>query len=238
VLGPRRGQLIGRFRLDADRGLLLDTFEGDVRLRPKAFHVLRVLAERRGSVVGRDELLDRVWLGVHVTDDSVTQCIGEIRRALGASGAGVLRTVAGRGYVLDRDADAPGEDGGLPSIAVLPFVGLGHAAATALAAALTDDLAVGIARLGQAAVVLPPQRDAGAVEGAFPARLGASHHLRGSVRIARAGQARVTAQLVEARRGTVGWADSFDRRAASGVFLAGHDELVAEIALAVCSAAK
>ena len=48
----------------------------------------------------RDALLTAVWGDVAVTDDSLTQCISEIRRALGPSAAGLLRTHARRGYII------------------------------------------------------------------------------------------------------------------------------------------
>src|SRR5689334_20071493 len=54
-----------------------------VALSPKASAVLRCLLEHAGRLVGKDELLDRVWPDAAVSDGSLKVCIGEIRRALG-----------------------------------------------------------------------------------------------------------------------------------------------------------
>jgi DNA-binding winged helix-turn-helix (wHTH) protein len=56
--------------------------EADVKLRPKSFQVLRYLAERSGRLVTREELLRATWPDVIVTDESLTKCIADIRKAL------------------------------------------------------------------------------------------------------------------------------------------------------------
>ncbi|MBF9058193.1 hypothetical protein HKCCSP123_03270 [Rhodobacterales bacterium HKCCSP123] len=45
--------------------------------------VLSVLLAARGNVVSRTELMEQVRPDAHVTDDSLVQCISEIRKALG-----------------------------------------------------------------------------------------------------------------------------------------------------------
>ena len=59
-----------------------------------------MLAARRGEIVGKDELHAAVWGDIAVTEDSLVQCIGDIRRALGAA-RDALQTVPRRGYRLD-----------------------------------------------------------------------------------------------------------------------------------------
>lgn len=53
-----------------------------VPLQPKAFAVLRHLAERPGALVTKRELLDAVWADAAVTENSLTQSIRQLRRAL------------------------------------------------------------------------------------------------------------------------------------------------------------
>ena len=65
-----------------------------------------MLARRPGEVVAKDEIFAAVWRNVHVTDDSLTQCVGEIRRAMGDSAHGVVQTVPKRGYRLVTTAPA------------------------------------------------------------------------------------------------------------------------------------
>ena len=85
------------FLLDPIRRSL--TFEGrDVDLRPKSFDVLCALLSKAGEVVSKDELIRHAWPGLVVTDDSLTQCIGDIRRALGERGPRLVRTAPRRGY--------------------------------------------------------------------------------------------------------------------------------------------
>ena len=63
-----------------------------IALRPQAFAVLRYLAEHVGRLVTKDELMHALWPGLVVTDDSLVQCIHEIRRALHDNDRIVLQT--------------------------------------------------------------------------------------------------------------------------------------------------
>jgi TolB-like protein/DNA-binding winged helix-turn-helix (wHTH) protein/thioredoxin-like negative regulator of GroEL len=104
---PTQRLEFGRYVLDLARGCLL--IEGrEVPLRPKTFAVLRYLAERPGQLVSKDELFEAVWPGLIVTDDTLVQSIGELRRALGDAGARLITTVPKRGYRFDAQA-APSE---------------------------------------------------------------------------------------------------------------------------------
>jgi DNA-binding winged helix-turn-helix (wHTH) protein len=76
-----------------------------IALRPQAFAVLRYLAERAGRLATKDELMHALWSGLVVTDDSLVQCIHEIRRALQDDDRVVLRTAPKRGYRLVLPAD-------------------------------------------------------------------------------------------------------------------------------------
>ena len=70
------------FTLDLARGSLLAADGAEIALRPKSLALLRHLVEHPGRLVDRDELMRAVWPGVFVTEDSVTQCVKEVRRAL------------------------------------------------------------------------------------------------------------------------------------------------------------
>ena len=52
-------------------------------LRPKTFSVLVYLIEQRQRLVTKDELINHVWDGAAVSDDTLVQCIVDIRKALG-----------------------------------------------------------------------------------------------------------------------------------------------------------
>src|SRR5271154_6423167 len=89
-----------RFALDLTRGCLrIDDHEID--LRPKAFEVLHHLVENAGRLVPKQELHEAVWSNVAVSDDSLVQCIRELRHKLGDDDRRVIKTVSRRGYLLD-----------------------------------------------------------------------------------------------------------------------------------------
>lgn len=94
------------------------TVQGDhVRLRPRSFAVLRLLASNLSRLVTKDELMAAVWNDAVVTEDSLTQCIADIRRALGDEARKIVRTVPRRGYLLLGDpaaAPGPGADSQTP----------------------------------------------------------------------------------------------------------------------------
>jgi DNA-binding winged helix-turn-helix (wHTH) protein/TolB-like protein/Flp pilus assembly protein TadD len=69
-----------------------------VRVRPQTAAVLTYLLLRPGRAVGKDELLAAVWPGVVVTENSLAQCIAEIRRELGETNQDAIRTLPRRGY--------------------------------------------------------------------------------------------------------------------------------------------
>jgi DNA-binding winged helix-turn-helix (wHTH) protein len=120
----------GNVVLDVSRGSLRDG-GADVALRSKALDLLLTLARNAGRTMSRDELFDAVWPAVTVTDDSITQCVREVRRAIGDSEGRVLRTIVKRGYCLDVVGESTAPSGhsppaqtecdDRPSLVVLPF---------------------------------------------------------------------------------------------------------------------
>ncbi len=55
--------------------------EKTVQITPKAMAVLQLLADANGRVVARNDIFDKVWPGATVTDDALTQCVVELRKA-------------------------------------------------------------------------------------------------------------------------------------------------------------
>jgi TolB-like protein/DNA-binding winged helix-turn-helix (wHTH) protein/Tfp pilus assembly protein PilF len=92
----------GDFTLDLTRGCLLRGAE-EVRLRPKSFEALKYLVENGGRLVSKDELMRAVWADTFVTDDSLVQCLIEIRRALADDSRRYIRTVPRRGYIFEAE---------------------------------------------------------------------------------------------------------------------------------------
>ena len=89
------------FTLDLTRGCLLRGSQ-EVKLRPKPFEVLKYLVENPGRLISKTELIEVIWPDTAVTDDSLVQCLIEVRRALGDDAQQVIKTVPRRGYIFDR----------------------------------------------------------------------------------------------------------------------------------------
>lgn len=73
-----------------------------VALEPQVFDFLRVLAERPGKLVTKDELIDAVWNGRIVSDATISARVNAARKAVGDSGKDqrVIRTVQRRGFEM------------------------------------------------------------------------------------------------------------------------------------------
>jgi adenylate cyclase len=217
----------GNVVLDLGRGALCNNNGAEVALRPKSLDLLLALARHPGRIMSRDELFDAVWPNVTVTEDSIAQCIREVRRAIGDPEGRVLRTIIKRGYRLDVDvqsetptAAAPergpavSSEQARPSLVVLPFQSIPSNPDTEwFADGIVEEITTALSRFRSLFVIARNSaftfkgesvdvRDVGQ-------RLGVRYVLEGSVR--RAGeQLRVTGQLVEAETGSHVWADRFD----------------------------
>lgn len=71
-----------------------------IALQPKPFDVLLYLVERHGHLIKKSELLDTVWADTIVAESALTNCIKEVRKALGddASRPSFIRTIHRLGY--------------------------------------------------------------------------------------------------------------------------------------------
>jgi len=125
VSGPAKLQ-IGRWTVEPALNQL--SADGDtVRLEPKAMAVLVYLAERPGQVVSRDALLSTVWSGLVVTDESLTQVVIKLRKALGdvAENPAYIQTISKGGYRLIAPVTRTAETTRTHRIAWLAAAGLG-----------------------------------------------------------------------------------------------------------------
>src|SRR6185503_1187605 len=130
--------IFGRFRLDlASRSLERDG--QPVKLGSRALDILCVLAEAKGEIVTKDDLMARVWRGLIVEENNIQVHVSALRKALdgGADDQSHLITVPSRGYRLiglqrssvlgpaSRDVTEGPALPDKPSIAVLPFQNMG-----------------------------------------------------------------------------------------------------------------
>src|SRR3954447_8502356 len=130
----RRFYAFGDFRLDAGERVLLGG-RGVVPLTPKAFDTLLVLVENSGHVLGKEELMRKVWPDSFVEENNLAQNISLLRKALGEEGGGrkYIETVPRRGYrfVADVRQEGPADGSGDAAAAAVPSAAEGAPARAA-----------------------------------------------------------------------------------------------------------
>ena len=236
----------GRYRFEpATARLWAD--QREIKLTRKAAGVLGLLVERAGQPVTKQDLFASVWRNTVVSDDALTTCIQELRKALGddAKQPRYIETRHRYGYCFVAElagtepaaepkvVEPPAVPSELPAIAVLPFMDMSpsrdqdyfcEGLAEELIDALThvDGLRVAARsssfQFHQDGVDL---REIGRV-------LGVGSVVEGSVR--RAGdQLRVTVQLIDVATGYHKWSQRFERT--FGDVFAIQDEIAAKVAM-------
>ncbi|MGR3615654.1 MAG: winged helix-turn-helix domain-containing protein [Paracoccaceae bacterium] len=122
---------LGEFSFDPAQPALSNAIGEPISLRSQSLLVLRMLAEEAGRVVTKERLISTIWGDTFVTDDSLVQCIADIRRAIEDRDHKLIQTMPRRGYRLNPGRATPHLPSlGLPvlaghrAIAVLPFTSL------------------------------------------------------------------------------------------------------------------
>lgn len=118
------------FELDQHRAELRGPEGGVIKLRPKTFDLLLLFVASPGRILSKQELMEAVWPNVHVGEDSLFQCIRELRTALGDDQRQIVKLVSGRGYMFEaevlteptaRQTDALPETIGAPCAGTVRF---------------------------------------------------------------------------------------------------------------------
>jgi TolB-like protein len=189
----------------------------EYHLRPMLIDLLALLADKKGQVVTKEEILDRLWSSRFVSESALTRNMAELRRYLGdnTKHPQFIETIPKRGYRLP-DTKAKILPSTKPMIAVLPFENLGgnpdheyfsdgltEEIITQLGGVAPDQLGV-IARTS----VMRYKYTTKSLE-EIAAELQVQYFLEGSVR-REASRVRITAQLIKAADKTHLWADSSD----------------------------
>lgn len=152
------------FELDQQATELRAPDGGTVKLRPKTLEMLRLFAANPGRALSKQELMEAVWPNVYVSEDSVFQCIRELRAALGDSQRQIIRLASGGGYVFTAQGSSEGQARASadlfkrtpPVIAVLPIVDASNdPRGAAMAAEVNGRLIDGFARIDGISVVAP-----------------------------------------------------------------------------------
>jgi TolB-like protein len=207
----------GEFRLDPARAELTRAGE-PVALRPKTFSLLTLFVASPGRVLAKDELLAALWPKAVVTEGSLTQCVTELRAALGDPGESLIKTVPRQGYRFDAevllDAEAAAASQDKPSIAVLPFQNIsGDPEQEYFADGLVQEIITALSRLRSLFVIARNSSfvyKGKAVDVKQVGReLGVRYLLEGSVR-KEGNRVRISAQLADTASGAHIWAERFE----------------------------
>jgi DNA-binding winged helix-turn-helix (wHTH) protein/tetratricopeptide (TPR) repeat protein len=207
-------------------------------LRPQAMEVLCHLARRAGRPVSKAELFEAVWPGISVTDDSLVQCVRDVRRVLRDHDRRIVKTVPRLGYLfagllstVDEDETArasersPAASSAMPlHMGERPLVWVGrfsdlsgqHAS---FVDGLAEDLVTALCRIRWLAV---------AGRNATRDSL-ARYQLQGSVR--RVGESmRINVHIIDVVTGVCLWSEAYDRRVRER--LAVQEEIARQVAAA------
>ena len=115
------GFRLGEWQIRPLEGLLAGPSTS--RVTPKSMDALLCLARNAGEVVPRDELVRSVWGERAVSDEPLTRCIAELRRAFDdtRSNPDYILTIPKRGYQLLKMPELPADtsaskDAGIPGL--------------------------------------------------------------------------------------------------------------------------
>jgi TolB-like protein len=226
--------------MDAQRLLRFESFELDVRsrelrkgkqrirLQEQPFEILRLMLERAGDVVTREELARHLWpKGTFVDfEHSLNAAVKRLRAALGddADNPRFVETLPRRGYRFIaslRDGETvailPVISDFKARLAVLPFTNLsGDPGQEYFSDGLTEEMILQLGRLGRGRIAVISRSSSNVFKGSgrrareIGEVLRADYLLEGSVR-READRVRITAQLVETRSEAHMWTDVYER---------------------------
>ncbi len=174
------------------------------------------LASRANEVVSKDAIISQVWSDTFVTDDSLVQCIKEIRRAIGDHDRTIVETLVKRGYRLNTKAGQNVRDrvNEIPRVAVLAFRDLSAGEKKGL---VSDEVAAGLitelAHFGEFSVVSQHASFQNTLANTgladIAAKLGCQYVVEGSQQVT-ANTFRVAINLVDVVSQSSFWSHSFE----------------------------
>jgi len=231
----------GQYRLKRQERLLIGPI-GPVELSSRSFDILTVLLDKPKELIGKPALLDAVWPGVAVEENTLQVHISALRKALGPD---IVVTVPGRGYKYAGPPPMPVGSvptanhqptlDGKPIIVVLPFENLsGDVDQQYFSDGITGEIADRLARFRKFAVIGKHSsiafRGAASDFLAIHEKLKADFVVTGSIRRSE-DRIRIALRLSDARSEESIWAERYDRPIAELFSL--QDEISELVAAAI-----
>jgi adenylate cyclase len=102
--------------LDLTRGCVRNA-NREIELRPKSFELLNYLVTNAGRLIAKHELVNAVWPNVIVSDDSLAQCVSDVRHALNDPDRRIIKTVPRRGYLFAAPVSVRSQ-GKMPTVSI------------------------------------------------------------------------------------------------------------------------
>jgi TolB-like protein len=228
----------GNFRLNPAERSLLSEDGSPIQLTRKLYDTLLFMVERPGRLLEKQALLDAVWKGTVVEENTLSRTISALRQVLGerAGEPRYIETVSGLGYRFiqlvtvtaapQSQAQPRRRD---PSIAVLPFEDLSRERDQAyFADGIAEEVLNRLASVAGLRLIAKSSafrfRDRTESAQSIGRRLGVDYLLVGAVR--KDGERlRITAQLIEAGSDSQLWSEQFDRELALEHIFAIQEEI-------------
>lgn len=230
---------LGAYTFSLETGELTDASGAAAPLRRQSADVLAYLLRNNGAPVSKTALFDAVWAGAAVTDDSLVQCISEIRRCLDDRDHVIVQTLAKKGYkvqaTLLAEQSASRRAATHPTVAVLAFddFSVGDDRGY-LSDAIAEGVIAELSRFPELAVIARNTsfsfRDAPTPTSEISRRTSASYLVEGSQQKS-GDRLRVTVQLIDARAERHIWSDIYEREL-HDLFTA-QDDVVRRVAATV-----
>jgi TolB-like protein len=239
----------GGFRLDPAERSLVAADGTPIQLTRRLYETLLYMVERPGRLLEKQSLLDAIWKGTVVEENTLSRTVSALRQLLGdgTSDLRFIETVSGVGYrfiqpvnVIRARAREHGRWAPEAAVAVLPFVDLSRERDQGyFADGIAEEVLNRLATVPELRVIAKSSsfrfrgRDDGAQ--AIGKVLGVDYLLVGSVRKER-DSLRVTVQLIEAARDSQVWSDRFDRAFDVDDLFAIQDDIARAVVLALGTA--